>query len=200
MKLSKTTKMIFMTAILMFAATVSNASAQNQTAAVGAGCEKILRGAEVLYFPTRDVAVVMYNAHLKQGDCAKLWNAGGKGWALQVKAVPGANSRRGKISGGTSAVTSGKTKTATSGRTTTTSGNSGNSVAVGAGCTQALRTAKIVYYPSTMKSMAEDMYNAHLRQGDCAKLWFDSGRNQWALAVKAIPGAGSRKGVIRRRN
>jgi hypothetical protein len=42
--------------------------------------------------------------------------------------------------------------------------------------------ATILYFPT--KSMAEGIYNASLRQGDWAKMWYDEKRREWAVAVK----------------
>jgi hypothetical protein len=42
--------------------------------------------------------------------------------------------------------------------------------------------ATILYFPT--ESMADGIYKASLRQGDWAKMWYDSNRRQWAVAVK----------------
>lgn len=154
--------------------------------ATGAGCEAALRsGATVLYFPSRQMAEEMYNAHLRQGDCAKVWNAGSQGWALAIKAMLRSNGgRRGQIATRPAATTPRRT---TSTGTNSSGTNGGN--AIGAGCENALKSAEVLYFPS--QSMANDIYKAHLRQGDCAKIW-NAGSRGWAVAVKAIPGAGSR--------
>lgn len=66
-----------------------NTSGNNTGSAIGEGCETALRSAETLYFPSRSMAEDIYKAHLRQGDCAKIWNAGNKGWAVAVKAITG---------------------------------------------------------------------------------------------------------------
>lgn len=58
-------------------------------AEIGVGCEATLRNAEILYFPSRSMADGIYRAHLRQGDCAKIWNAGSRGWAVAIKAITG---------------------------------------------------------------------------------------------------------------
>jgi len=42
--------------------------------------------------------------------------------------------------------------------------------------------ANIIYFPT--KASAEGIYKASLRQGDWAKMWYDSKRREWAVAVK----------------
>lgn len=72
----------------------TNNSSRNNTgntsgSAIGEGCETALKSAEILYFPSQSMAQDIYKAHLRQGDCAKIWNAGSKGWAVAVKAITG---------------------------------------------------------------------------------------------------------------
>lgn len=72
--------------------TSSNSNTRNSTTSggeIGVGCETVLGNAEILYFPSRSMADGIYRAHLRQGDCAKIWNAGSKGWAVAVKAITG---------------------------------------------------------------------------------------------------------------
>lgn len=69
--------------------------------------------------------------------------------------------------------------------------------AIGAGCEEALKTGTTVYYPPMLKTSAQEMYNAQLKQGFCAKLVFDSSRNEWALTVKSMLNNGSRRGTIK---
>ncbi len=40
----------------------------------------------------------------------------------------------------------------------------------------------VLYFPT--QSVAEGIYKASLRQGDWAKMWYDSNRREWAVAVK----------------
>jgi len=42
--------------------------------------------------------------------------------------------------------------------------------------------ARVIYFPT--KGSAEGIYKASLRQGDWAKMWYDSKRREWAVAVK----------------
>lgn len=66
-----------------------NTSGNTSGSAIGEGCETALKSAEILYFPSQSMAHDIYKAHLRQGDCAKIWNAGSKGWAVAVKAITG---------------------------------------------------------------------------------------------------------------
>lgn len=66
-----------------------NTSENTSGSAIGEGCETALKSAEILYFPSQSMAQDIYKAHLRQGDCAKIWNAGSKGWAVAVKAITG---------------------------------------------------------------------------------------------------------------
>jgi len=143
-------------------------SGGENAAAVGAGCESMLRNVAPVYFPSRSLAADMYNVHLRQGDCAKMWDAGSNGWALAVKAVPGAGSRRG-------AVTTTKTRTTTNGASTRITTRT---VTTPAGIP---RGANISYFPD--RSTADAIYRAALRQGDWAKMW-DAGSRGWAVAIK----------------
>ncbi|MEJ7849406.1 MAG: hypothetical protein WKF92_15095, partial [Pyrinomonadaceae bacterium] len=56
--------------------------------------------------------------------------------------------------------------------TTTTSADGGNRP----------NGASIIYFPT--QGSAEGIYKASLRQGDWAKMWYDSKRREWAVAVK----------------
>jgi hypothetical protein len=42
--------------------------------------------------------------------------------------------------------------------------------------------ATILYFPT--RDTAEGIYRASLRQGDWAKMWYDTKRREWAVAVK----------------
>ena len=42
--------------------------------------------------------------------------------------------------------------------------------------------ANVIYFPT--KESAEGIYKASLRQGDWTKMWYDSKRREWAVAVK----------------
>lgn len=43
------------------------------------------RGANVTYFPDRSTANAIYRSALRQGDWAKMWDAGSRGWAVAIK-------------------------------------------------------------------------------------------------------------------
>ena len=86
MKLRNILSVTCLSLFLLLAGFSTEASAQ-RGALVGQGCEEFIKGTEILYFPTKQLAIDMYNAALRQGDCAKTWDAGSEGWAIQVKPV-----------------------------------------------------------------------------------------------------------------
>ncbi len=53
--------------------------------------------------------------------------------------------------------------------------------------------AKIIYFPT--RQSAEGIYQASLRQGDWAKMWYDAKRGEWAVAVKEVPNGRGRRGA-----
>lgn len=164
--------------------TSGRAETNSNRVQIGEGCEKLLREATTLYFPMKALAEDLYNAHLRQGDCAKLWfDSKRNEWALAIKAVPNAKARGGAI----------KTPVNTVDAKSSKSAQTAGEVKIGANCEQLLKTATILHFPT--KQMAEDLYNAHLRQGDCAKLSYDAKRKEWELAIKAVPGASARRGT-----
>lgn len=133
---------------------------------------KLPNGASIIYFPTKSSAEGIYKSSLAQGDWAKMWYDQKRGsWAVAVK--PG-----GRGSGGAS------TRTTTTTRRTTTTTRSTTRPAKTAtnGSGQLPNGATVVYFPT--KEMADGIYKAHLRQGDWAKMWYDAGRGDWAVAIK----------------
>jgi hypothetical protein len=50
--------------------------------------------------------------------------------------------------------------------------------------TSGIRRCSKMYKSSPTKGSAEGIYKASLRQGDWAKMWYDSKRREWAVAFK----------------
>ncbi len=115
-------------------------------------------GITTFYYEYKSNAEGKLNAEQKRGKTARMYydNARRK-WAVDVS------------NGLSTGTTTTGTKTVT---TTTTSADGGNLP----------NGASITYFPT--KGSAEGIYKASLKQGDWAKMWYDSKRREWAVAVK----------------
>jgi len=114
-------------------------------------------GITTFYYGYKSNAEGKLKAEQRRGKSARMYydNSRGK-WAVDVS---------NGLSNGTNTI---RTKTVT----TTTSADGGNLP----------NGANIVYFPT--KASAEGIYKASLRQGDWAKMWYDSKRGEWAVAIK----------------
>lgn len=115
-------------------------------------------GITTFYYGFKSNAEGKLNAEQKRGKTARMYyDNSRRKWAVDVS------------NGLSTGTTTTGTKTVT---TTTTSADGGNLP----------NGASIIYFPT--KSSAEGIYKASLRQGDWAKMWYDSKRREWAVAVK----------------
>ncbi len=114
-------------------------------------------GITTFYYGYKSNAEGKLNAEQRRGKSARMYyDNSRRKWAVDVS------------NGLSSATTTIRTKTVT----TTTSADGGNLP----------NGASIIYFPT--KGSAEGIYKASLRQGDWAKMWYDSKRREWAVAVK----------------
>ncbi|MCA1623443.1 MAG: hypothetical protein LC778_06500, partial [Acidobacteria bacterium] len=114
-------------------------------------------GITTFYYGYKSNAEGKLNAEQRRGKSARMYyDNSRRKWAVDVS--------NGLLSGTTTI----RTKTVT----TTTSADGGNLP----------NGASIIYFPT--KGSAEGIYKASLRQGDWAKMWYDSKRREWAVAVK----------------
>jgi hypothetical protein len=114
-------------------------------------------GITTFYYGYKSNAEGKLRAEQNRGKSARMfYDNGRRKWAVEVG---------NGLSTGTTTV---RTKTVT----TTTSADGGNLP----------NGANIIYFPT--KGSAEGIYKASLRQGDWAKMWYDSKRREWAVAVK----------------
>ena len=114
-------------------------------------------GITTYYYGYKSNAVGKVNAEKRRGKYARMYYSNERRqWAVDVS---------NGLSTGTTTI---RTKTVT----TTTSADGGNLP----------NGANIIYFPT--KASAEGIYKASLRQGDWAKMWYDSKRREWAVAVK----------------
>jgi hypothetical protein len=117
-------------------------------------------GSYIYYYEYKSNAEGKLKAERGRGKSARMfYDSGRRRWAVEV----GNDLRTG--------TSTGQTKTVTT--TTTTPAEGVGSLPNG---------ATVLYFPS--KDMAEGIYKASLRQGDWAKMWYDSKRREWAVAVK----------------
>ena len=114
-------------------------------------------GANIYYYGYKSNAEGKLRAEQNRGKSARMfYDNERRKWAVEVS------------NGLTTGTTTIKTKTVT----TTTSAYGGNLP----------NGANIIYFPT--KTSAEGIYKSSLRQGDWAKMWYDSKRREWAVAVK----------------
>lgn len=116
-------------------------------------------GSYIYYYEYKSNAEGKLKAERGRGKSARMfYDNGRRRWAVEVG---------NDLPIGTNA---GRTKTVT---TTTTPAEGVGSLPNG---------ATVLHFPT--KDMAEGIYKASLRQGDWAKMWYDSKRRDWAVAVK----------------
>ncbi len=114
-------------------------------------------GITTFYYGYKSNAEGKLKAEQRRGKSARMYyDNARRQWAVDVS---------NGLSTGTTTI---RTKTVT----TTTSADGGNLP----------NGASIIYFPT--KGSAEGIYKASLRQGDWAKMWYDSKRREWAVAVK----------------
>jgi hypothetical protein len=114
-------------------------------------------GITTFYYGYKSNAEGKLKAEQRRGKSARMYyDNARRQWAVDVS---------NGLSTGTIPI---RTKTVT----TTTSADGGNLP----------NGASIIYFPT--KGSAEGIYKASLRQGDWAKMWYDSKRREWAVAVK----------------
>jgi hypothetical protein len=114
-------------------------------------------GITTYYYGYKSNAEGKLNAEQRRGKSARMYyDNSRRKWAVDVS---------NELSSGTTTI---RTKTVT----TTTSADGG----------KLPNGASIIYFPT--KGSAEGIYKASLRQGDWAKMWYDSKRREWAVAVK----------------
>ena len=115
-------------------------------------------GITTFYYGFKSNAEGKLNAEQKRGKSARMYyDNSRRKWAVDV-------------SNGLSTDT---TITGTKTVTTTTMSADGGNLPNG---------ASIIYFPT--KTSAEGVYKSSLKQGDWAKMWYDSKRREWAVAVK----------------
>lgn len=116
-------------------------------------------GSYIYYYEYKSNAEGKLKAEKSRGKSARMfYDNGRRRWAVEVgNDLPTGN-------------TTVRTKTVT---TTATPAEGVGSLPNG---------ATVLYFPD--KGMAEGIYKASLRQGDWAKMWYDSKRREWAVAVK----------------
>ncbi len=114
-------------------------------------------GTNTYYYDYKSNAEGKLRTEKNRGKSARMfYDNERRKWAVEVS------------NGLTTGTTTIKTKTVT----TTTSADGGNLP----------NGANIIYFPT--KTSAEGIYKSSLRQGDWAKMWYDSKRREWAVAVK----------------
>jgi hypothetical protein len=114
-------------------------------------------GSNIYYYDYKSNAEGKLRAEKNRGKRARMFYDSGRGkWAVEVA--------------------NGLPASTNAGRT-----DSGSTTATG-GVGRLPDGATILYFPT--ESSAEGIYKASLRQGDWAKMWYDSNRRQWAVAVK----------------
>ena len=115
-------------------------------------------GITTFYYAHKSNAVGKLNAEQRRGKYARMYYSDARReWAVDVS---------NGLKAGTSAP-------ATPSPTTPNQSADGGNLPNG---------ASVIYFPT--KQSAEGIYQASLRQGDWAKMWYDSKRKQWAVAVK----------------
>lgn len=113
-------------------------------------------GITTFYYGYKSNAIGKVNVEKKRGKYARMYyDDSRRKWAVDVS--------NGLSSG------AGMTESKTA---TTTSTDSSNIP----------KDASIIYFPT--KASAEGIYKASIKQGDWAKMWYDSKRREWAVAVK----------------
>jgi hypothetical protein len=114
-------------------------------------------GSNIYYYDYKSNAEGKFKAEKNRGKKARMFYDGGRRkWAVEVaNDLPAATN---------------------TGRT-----ESGGATATG-GVGRLPNGATILYFPT--ESIADGIYKASLRQGDWAKMWYDSNRREWAVAVK----------------
>ncbi len=114
-------------------------------------------GITTYYYGYKSNAEGKLNAEQRRGKSARMYyDNSRRKWAVDVS----------------NGLSSGTTTKGTKTVTTTTSADGGNLP----------NGASIIYFPT--KASAEGIYKSSLRQGDWAKMWYDSKRREWAVAVK----------------
>ena len=114
-------------------------------------------GTYIYYYDYKSNAEGKLKAEKNRGKSARMFYDGGRRkWAVEVG----------------NGLTTGSNTTRTRPVSTTTSADGG----------KLPNGASVIYFPT--KASAEGIYNASLRQGDWAKMWYDTKRREWAVAVK----------------
>ena len=118
-------------------------------------------GVTTFYYGYKSNAEGKLEAEQKRGKTARMYyDNSRRKWAVEVS----------------NGLSTGTTTTGTKTVTTT------NTSADGVG--KLPNGATILYFPTQNKANAEGIYRASLKQGDWAKMWYDSKRREWAVAVK----------------
>lgn len=114
-------------------------------------------GSYIYYYDHKSNAEGKFKAEKNRGKKARMfYDSGRRKWAVEVANNLPAATNAGRGESGT----------------TSASGGVGSLP----------NGATILYFPT--QSVAEGIYKASLRQGDWAKMWYDSNRREWAVAVK----------------
>lgn len=151
-------------ALLLFGFS-ANASAQKNVMVIK-GCEDYVRSAEIVYLDSKEVAIDMYNAAMRQGNCAKTWDAGSRGWAIQIKAGSPRQIKDRPVD-----------------RAPLVKGPD-TSVLNDYNVPSDLRRDDLVIRTFTNKTAANAVYRSRLKSEGWARMWYDGGKRVWIVATR----------------